>query len=152
MSATEELAKTNLFDGMEAADLEAFAALAREVKFGPEESVYQAGSAGDSMYVIVEGAFAVRVTDEDEEEVDVAHLKPGSYFGEMEVLGGMGRTAAIVSEGDGRCYRFDATELTGLLKTNKSVAAHFYREVCSELIRRLKNTTRDMGYFKARAT
>jgi CRP-like cAMP-binding protein len=114
--------------------------------------VYESGSAGDSMYVIVEGSFAVRVTHEDGEEVDVASLKPGTYFGEMEVVGAINRTAAIVSEEDGRCYRFDAAQLLSLLKRNDKLAAHFYREVSKGLIQRLKNTTRDMGYFKARAT
>jgi CRP-like cAMP-binding protein len=83
--------------------------------------------------------------------VDVATLKPGSYFGEMEVIGGMNRTAAVVSGGDGRCYRFEAQTLLDLLKRDAPLAAHFYRGVTRELIKRLRNTTRDMGYFKARA-
>ena len=56
------------------------------------------------------------------------------------------------SEEDSRCYRFDASKVLELLKRNDTVAAHFYRQVCRELIRRLRSTTRDMGYFKARAT
>jgi CRP-like cAMP-binding protein len=94
----------------------------------------------------------VVVVDEHGEEVPVATLKAGSYFGEMEVLGGMNRTAAVVAEEDSRCYRFDTAALLDLLKRNNKVAAHFYRQVCKELIKRLRTTTRDMGYFKARAT
>ena len=64
----------------------------------------------------------------------------------------MNRTAGIVSSSDARCYRFDATVLNGLLKGTPKLAAHFYRQVCRELIKRLKATTRDMGYFKSRST
>lgn len=151
MDTAKELAGTELFEGLKPDDIAAFAGIAREVRFQPEQSVYTAGGPGDALYVIAEGNFVVRVTDDKGEEVDVAQLKPKSYFGEMEVIGGMSRTAAIVSEGDGRCYRFDATALLNLLKNNEHLAAHFYRQVARELIRRLKNTTRDMGYFKARA-
>ena len=107
--------------------------------------------AGDSLFAIVEGEFVVRVKDDNGDEVDVATLKPGTYFGEMEVVGGVNRTASIVSEGEGRCYRFDAAELVGLLKRNDKLGAHFYRQICLTLIKRLKETTRNMGYFKARA-
>lgn len=151
MDTAKELGETHLFGGLGANDLEALAGIAGESTFGPDEVVYQAGSAGDSMYVIIEGSFAVRVIDENDEEVDIATLKAGSYFGEMEVVGGINRTAAIVSTQDGRCYRFDASELLSLLKNNDHIGGHFYREVCKGLIGRLKNTTRDMGYFKARA-
>lgn len=151
MNTAKDLAQTELFVGLDDNDLAAFAGIAREMKFEPEQTVYTTGSAGDSMYVIVEGNFVVRVADENEEAVDVATLKPGSYFGEMEVLGGMNRTASVVSQGSGRCYRFDAKALSDLLKRNDKVAAPFYRKVCLELIKRLKNTTRDMGYFKVRA-
>ena len=151
MNSAEELAETALLEGLADADIAALAAIATEAVFGPQEQVYAAGSAGDSMYVIVEGEFAVRVLDEHGEEVDVATLKPGTYFGEMEVIGAINRTAAIVSLDDGRCHRFDATALLSVLGQHDHLAAHFYRQVCRGLIQRLKNTTRDMGYFKARA-
>ncbi|MBI5508823.1 MAG: cyclic nucleotide-binding domain-containing protein [Deltaproteobacteria bacterium] len=151
MNTAKELAETELFKDLAPELLAAFAAIAREAKYEPGKVVYETGTAGDSFFIIVAGEFAVRVKDEHGEEVDVATLKPGSYFGEMEVIGGMNRTAAVVSEGDGRCYRFDATTLVDLLKRNEKLAAHFYRQVCRELIKRLKSTTRDMGYFKARA-
>jgi len=152
MNTAKELAHTDLFKELSDDQLAAFAAVAREVKYGPGDVIYEADSAGDSFFVILDGEFVVRVTDEHGEQVDVATLKPGSYFGEMEVIGGMNRTAAVVSDGDGRCYRFDATTLVDLLKRNDKLAAHFYRHIARELIRRLKSTTRDMGYFKARAS
>jgi CRP-like cAMP-binding protein len=151
MNTAKELAETNLFAGVEQDDLAAFAGIASEVTFGPEETVYEADTAGDSFYVIVEGSVRVQVVDERDEEVNVATLKAGSCFGEMEVIGGMNRTAAVVSEEDCRCYRFDASAALDLLKRNDRVASHFYRQVCRELIRRLRSTTRDMGYFKSRA-
>ncbi len=151
MDTATELGETELFADLDADHTEKFGTIANSVSFGPEDVVYAAGSAGDSLYVIVEGDFVVRVIDEHEEEVDVATLKKGTYFGEMEVVGGMNRTAAVVSAGDGRCYRFDAAKLLALLKENDSLAAHFYKQVSRGLIKRLRNTTRDMGYFKSRA-
>ena len=151
MNTAKDLATTELFKELSTDLLAAFAAVAREAKFEPGQVVYETGSAGDSFFVIVEGEFVVRVKDDHGEDVDVATLKAGSYFGEMEVLGGMNRTASVVSDADSRCYRFDAATLLDLLKRNDKLAAHFYRHICRELIKRLKSTTRDMGYFKSRA-
>jgi CRP-like cAMP-binding protein len=151
MNTANELAASELFKDLPTEQLAGFAAIAREAKYEPGQVVYEAESAGDSLFVIVAGEFVVRVKDERGEEVDVATLKPGSYFGEMEVIGGMNRTAAVVSDVEGRCYRFDATTLIDLMKRNEKLAAHFYHHVCRELIKRLRSTTRDMGYFKSRA-
>jgi hypothetical protein len=74
MNTARELATTQLFDGLAADDLAAFAGIAQEKSFEPEQVVYEAGSAGDSFYVIVDGSFRVRVADEHGEEVDVATL------------------------------------------------------------------------------
>ncbi len=151
MNTAKELAENSLFRDLDKDGLAAFAGIAQEVSFGPEEVVYEAATAGDSFFVIVEGQFRVQVIDEHNDEVTVATLKVGSAFGEMEVLGNMNRTAAVVSEADSRCYRFDASRTLELLKRNNNVAAIFYRQVCRELILRLKSTTRNMGYFKSRA-
>lgn len=152
MDTAKEIAASELFNGLGSDDVAAFAGIAHEVSYQPEDKVYAAGDAGDAMYVIAAGTFAVRVLDDDGLEVDVAQLKTGTYFGEMEVIGGMNRTAAIVATDDARCYRFDAAELLALLKHKDHLAAHFYRKIARELIKRLRNTTRDMGFFKARAT
>jgi CRP-like cAMP-binding protein len=146
-----EIAKIDLFAGQRAEDLAALVSIAQPVRFEPAQTIYRAGDAGDSLYVIVEGAVVVRVQDDNGEDVDVARLKAGSYFGEMEVIGGTTRTAAIVGETDGRAYRFAGNVLLDLLGRSDRLAAHFYRQLSCELVRRLKNTTRDMGYFKARA-
>ena len=152
MNTAIELAENELFKGLTAEQLASFAAIAREVKLEPGQVVYEGGAAGDSLYAIAAGNFIVRMKDDSGDEVDVATLKPGSYFGEMEIIGGMNRTAGIVSDGEGRCYRFEVSELLALLKQNAVLAAHFYHQVARELVRRLRNTTRDMGYFKARAS
>lgn len=151
MNTSIELAETELFKGLTPDALSIFASIAHEERFEPTQIVYSGGSPGDSLYVIVQGAFVVRITDEGGDDVEVATLKAGSYFGEMEVIGGMSRTASVMSAGAGRCYRFDAGELLATLNGNAVLAAHFYGQVSRELIRRLKNTTRDMGYFKVRA-
>ena len=64
MNTAKELAETTLFCGMQSDDLAAFAGIAREVTFGPQDMVYEAGSAGDSFFVIIEGSFRVWVCHE----------------------------------------------------------------------------------------
>ena len=136
MDVGAELAKTELFQGVRAEDLASIVLIAQAVKLEPAEVVYKVGDAGDSLYVIVEGTVVVRTQDENGEEIDVARLKAGSYFGEMEVIGGMNRTAAIVAETDGRAYRLAGNAFLEVLGRSDRLAAQVYRQISRELIRR----------------
>ena len=151
MNAAIDLAKTKLFSGLDEAQIADFAAIAAEQQFAPQEVVYNEGSAGDSLYIIAEGEFTVRTKDDDGAQVDVATLRAGTYFGEMEVVGGINRTASVVAKGEAKTYRFDAGALNQLLGNKPELAAHIYKQFAKELIKRLRDTTQHMGYFKARA-
>lgn len=151
MDVGTELANSKLFEGLRAEDLAAIVAIAQPVQFTAMQTIFRAGEAGDCLYVIVEGTVVVKTQDDNGDEVDVAHLSSGSCFGEMEVVGGMTRAASIVAETDGRGYRFIGNALIDVLGRSDRLAAQIYRRLCVELIRRLRNSTRDMGYFKARA-
>ena len=151
MDTATALTNSALFEGARPEDVAALVAIATRVRFGPQERVYEAGSVGDALYIIAEGLFTVLVQDEHGDEIEVARLKPGTSFGEMEVIGGMNRTATVMSETDGACIRLEAMALNDVLRRSDRLAAHFYRRVSEELVRRLRDTTRSMGYFKARA-
>lgn len=63
--------------------------------FTPGEALIRKDEEGDSMFILRKGYVEVWVGQSDDEEVAVAKLQPGEFFGEMSLLTGAPRTATI---------------------------------------------------------
>jgi CRP-like cAMP-binding protein len=48
--------------------------------------VFERGSPGEALYVVLSGQVRIFDIDEDGREVEVARTRPGDYFGEMSLL------------------------------------------------------------------
>ena len=59
---------------------------------GEGTTLIEEGEEGDALFVILEGAATVR-----RKGVDVAHVGPGSWFGELALLDGEPRSATVVA-------------------------------------------------------
>ena len=66
------------------------------------QAIIEAGSVGQSMYVVVEGEVEVRVGDNV-----VDQLGPGSIFGEMALIDDSPRSATVVAKTDCRLVEVD---------------------------------------------
>lgn len=92
----------------------------RDFKAG--DRVITAGDAGQSMFVLSEGLVSVRIPQGDN-ELDVAALLPGDFFGEMSVLTGEPRSATIVAVTDTVAFEIDKTDIEHMLESAPSAAA-----------------------------
>ncbi len=93
---TEILEKLDLFSGLKRESLFKLASLFKERIFNKDEFIFEEGSMGNSMMIIVSGEVRVSQTDESVEEALVV-LKKGDLFGEMAMLEELPRTATIIA-------------------------------------------------------
>ncbi|MBO6519307.1 MAG: mechanosensitive ion channel [Rhodospirillales bacterium] len=63
----------------------------------PQRTVIEQGSAGDSLFIVVEGALKAEITMDDGKVIEVGRLGPGDFFGEMALLTGEPRGATITT-------------------------------------------------------
>jgi len=90
------LSQIPLFAGLSHRQLRRIAAAAEEVRFGPRRLIVQAGSPGNTFYVIASGQARVYKGVVPTGR-PIRTLDAGDFFGEMALLDGGPRSASVVS-------------------------------------------------------
>jgi len=90
-------------------------------KIGKNTAVFNAGDAGESMFVVLEGGFQVWIEVEGKPQV-LAHLWPGDFFGEMSLFTGAPRSATIVARDHSVVLEIGKDTVAGLFQRNPSFA------------------------------
>jgi CRP/FNR family cyclic AMP-dependent transcriptional regulator len=82
----QSLARVPLFKRLEPHELEHLAEEIDQVNYKAGETIFNEHDRGDALYVVEEGSVRIWVVDEDVNDVTLAELKPGEFFGELAVL------------------------------------------------------------------
>jgi CPA1 family monovalent cation:H+ antiporter len=111
------LAEVPLFEGLSKRHLRRIAKLARIRRFAPGSTMVRTGDPGRSFYVLLDGAAKViRVTGRPR------RLGAGDFFGEMALLDGAPRSAAIVADSEVLALTIDRPGFTKLLRAEPALA------------------------------
>lgn len=102
-----------IFSALSSDNFKLFVNLMIRCEFDKGDTVIEQESAGDAMYIIIEGEAAVLRRQPSGEETVLAKLGPGAFFGEMALVSSAKRAAAVVAE-----------ERTVLLRANKTDIHH----------------------------
>ena len=104
------LARVPLFKRLEPHELEHLAEEIDQVNYKAGETIFHEHDRGDALYVLEEGAVRIWVTDEDLEEVTLAELKPGAFFGELAVLDRGERSSSATAIVDSHLHRLSSDD------------------------------------------
>jgi CRP-like cAMP-binding protein len=127
----EALRAIPLFSLLSDRELRAVLRSARPVSFPPGATVIRQGEQGKGFFVITDGRARVSA-----DERDLATLGSGSYFGEIAVIDGGPRMAAITAETQVSTLEITSSAFLHLVDREPMIA----RSIQEELIRRLKET------------
>jgi CRP-like cAMP-binding protein len=112
----DALARLALFADFEPADYDELLAVAREVSYPEGVRVLERGQLPTGLFVIVDGEAGVVLDD-----VEIALLPRGSYFGEISSLLGEQVVADVVTRSPLRCLLISAEELEPFLLAHPRV-------------------------------
>jgi CRP-like cAMP-binding protein len=119
-----------LFSGLDDRTLNRIAQQTKPYRFAAGESVIDEDASGrfGRLYTVVSGTAEVRVRD-----ATVARFGPGDYFGEMSVLDGSPRSAAVVATTDLETLGLSAWNMRTILSEEPEIAMHIIETLVARL-------------------
>ena len=98
--------------------------------------LFRQGDKGDAMYLIESGRVRISIRDDDQQEVTLAELAQGDFFGEMSIIDGRQRSADAQVIEDARLAILSRDAFLSFVRNNPDVAL----EMLSALTDRLRRT------------
>ncbi len=98
--------------------------------------LFSQGDKGDSMYLIESGRVRISIRDHDKQELTLAELAQGDFFGEMAIIDGRQRSADASVLEDARLAILSRDDFLRFVRTKPDVAL----EMLSALTDRLRRT------------
>src|SRR6266404_3151039 len=132
----QSLARVPLFRRLGPQELEKLAEEIDQVNFKDGELIFNQHDRGDSLYVVERGSVRIWVIDEDVNEVTLAELRPGDFFGEMAVLDRGERSSSASAIGDTHLHRLSSDDFQQFLIEHPDAAI----DVICEIAARMRQT------------
>ena len=99
-------------------------------RFVQGEKVVIAGESGASMFIIVEGLLEVFLDIEvSTDDVRVATMSPGDYFGEMSLITGTPRSATIITKTEALIYEINRDSIEPLFESYPALPESIARTI-----------------------
>jgi CRP-like cAMP-binding protein len=105
--------------------LDALAEAAEKVAYGPGETIVEEGASADRFYVIAGGEVAVTRRSPEGEDVPLATLGPGQFFGEVGILAETRRTATVGAVDDVELLSLEWSEFQSALEQSDPTSRDF---------------------------
>jgi uncharacterized membrane protein len=133
MVDVDVLHRVPIFSTLGADDLREVAELCRAVSRDDQHLVFRHGDVPDAMYLVQDGKIEISVWTEDNEELVLATLGEGEFFGELGLLDGSPRTASAKALGRVDLIEIRKDDLLGFLRRNPEAALSMMGEIARRL-------------------
>jgi CRP/FNR family cyclic AMP-dependent transcriptional regulator len=142
----QSLARVPLFKRLEPHELEHLAEDVDQVNFAAGETIFNEHDLGDGLYVLESGSVRIWVLDEDVNEVTLAELKPGDFFGELAVLDRGERSSSATATVDTHLHKLSSDAFQKFLIEHPDAAI----DVICEIAQRMRQTNQIVTQRAAR--
>lgn len=132
----EALRSVPLFSELDDNSASELRELLREKNVTGKTRLFRAGEQGDAMYLIQSGRVQISIIDEDKQEVVLAELGQGDFFGEMSIIDGRLRSADASVIEDAQLAVLSRDAFLSFVRTNPDVGL----KMLAALSERLRHT------------
>jgi len=132
----QSLSRVPIFKRLEPHELEKLAEEIDQVNYPAGETIFHENDRGDALYVLEEGSVRIWVYDEDVQQVTLAELKAGDFFGELAVLDQGERSSSATAITDVHLHRLSSEDFQKFLLAHPETSI----DVICEIAARMRQT------------
>ncbi|HEY0761128.1 MAG TPA: DUF1003 domain-containing protein [Pyrinomonadaceae bacterium] len=132
----EALRSVPLFASLDDQAATELRSLLSDKKVSQNTRLFKQGDKGDAMYLIESGRVRISIRDDDDQELTLAELAQGDFFGEMSIIDGRQRSADAKVIEDAQFAILSRDVFLSFVRSNPDVAL----EMLSALTDRLRRT------------
>jgi CRP-like cAMP-binding protein len=144
----EVLRAAPLFDGIEAAAVEALARRFEAVSLVEGATLFRPGDASTDLYIVAAGRIRAMIDVDQDIRKTVSHFGPGEHLGEFSFLSGGPRSAAAEADsGPAVVCRITRAAWDGFEREHPAAALRVVRRLALSLIERLRKTNEELAQF-----
>ncbi len=133
---TSYFKQVSIFADLPEEDIRALTSVAKRRTFRAGEVIFHRDDPGQVLYMIKEGKVKICIISPDGQEISLAVLGKGEYFGEMALLDGLPRSTDAVTLEKVECYTLQRSDFHNAILKNPKIAIL----VLEALTKRLRNT------------
>jgi len=130
------LKQVPIFANLADEDLRQLMSVARRRTFRPGEVIFHRDDPGQVLYAIKDGKVKICIISPDGQEISLAVLGKGEYFGEFALLDGLPRSTDAIAMEKVECYSLQRRDFLNAIMKNPKIAI----QVLESLTKRLRNT------------
>ena len=132
---TEALKRIPLFQNLDPAKLKLLAFMSQRLVFGPGQTVFAQGDAGDAAYIVLDGEAIISI-DTPKGRIDIARVGRNQILGEIAILCEVPRTAHVTSAADKDlvCLKIEKNDFIGMTNEFPSMAIEIMRELARRIV------------------
>lgn len=141
----ETLRNATLFRYLNYQELVNIANLTEVRHFVADEAIFEEGTEGDELFVVLTGRVRVKKGG-----TAIVELGPGEHFGEMALIDRGARSASVSAIEETRLLAMKRRDFLGLVKHERETGVKLLWQFLGVLTLRLRNTSRELGEVRGK--
>lgn len=122
-----------LFSTLSDEELDAISKLSNRIKYPKNNIIFIEKEEGNILYIILRGRVKVVKISESGEEIILAALNKGDFFGEMSLLDGKPRSATVISIEDSELMLIKSNHFEKVIEKHPRIALKLLKELTVRL-------------------
>lgn len=147
---TAILARVPIFKNLSGRELNLVKNLIHLRKYQPEEVIFMEGQPGTGLYLITQGGVSITLNHKRDNQIELARLKDGDFFGELSLLDESPRSASAVAVGATELAGFFRPDLMDLIEKSPLIGNKIVLSLAEVLGERLRATNRELRQLRER--
>lgn len=142
-NAEDILREVPLFHGLKGRDWREIIKILHERTYKKDEIIFQEGTPGLGMYIIVEGSVTI-YTESEGRRINLADFNVGQFFGEMTLIDNSNRSATAIANETTRLMAVFRPQLEILMRTYPRLGRDLLLRLSRIIVFRLRVTNQQL--------